>query len=138
MGMGGKILLSALVAVTLASPTGALAPVAALRVPEMFPVAMAWPATAKSKRALPTCQRAAIGRRYEPFTCDPSLGSETGTAVERRRAPCPVMKSCPRRRQRLPAHGQAFAFSFPSAFFPSASPVVRERGQSKDGVGDID
>src|SRR5713226_9793970 len=76
MGMGGKILLSALVAVTLASPTGALVPVAALRVPEMFPVAMAWPATAKSKRALPTDQRAPIGHKHEPFTCIPPSGMD--------------------------------------------------------------
>src|SRR5712692_7480243 len=97
MGAEGKILLSALVAVTLAMSTVALAPVAALRVPEMFPVAMAWPATAKSKRALPTCQRAAIGTKHELFTCIPPSGMDgAGAPSAAARWPDEALLACGR------------------------------------------
>ena len=67
---------------------------------------------------MPIDQCRAIGRRDEPFTCDPSLGSETGTAVERRRAPLPGDEVLSEETAEIAVSWQAFAFSFPRAFFP--------------------
>src|SRR5207247_3164510 len=53
----------------------------AVTVPEIWP--KAWPATAKSKSALPICQRAAIGRRDEAFTGVSSFAIGQGPALER-------------------------------------------------------
>src|SRR5439155_1654872 len=63
---------------------------AALRVPEMLPVAMAWPATAKTRRALPTCQPGAIRHKHEPFTYIPSFGDRTGLVPRGARSGCRV------------------------------------------------
>jgi len=52
----------------------------AVTVPEIWP--KAWPATAKSKSALPICQRAAIGRRDEAFTGVSSFAIGQGPALE--------------------------------------------------------
>src|SRR3989442_6792698 len=48
----------------------------AVTLPEMAGEPKAWPATTKSKRALPTCQRAAIGPKHELFTCIPPSGTD--------------------------------------------------------------
>ena len=61
----------------------------------MLPVAMAWPATAKTRRALPTCQRGAIRHKHEPFTYIPSFGDRTGLVPRVARSGCRVVAGSP-------------------------------------------